>query len=279
MLQTKKATFVADTKEQVVAITQLSTQITTKVDAYSLLSLIRTDLSEIKKKTIFCSKANMPLSLGANAHLSSAPDDINTYLNNGFIEKLEKYILDSFPDIEKTSEPLSAPNQEVETAKKQELSKEEKINNAPLIKMAEYEEPRYDYEYCNGYPNHNFIGIIGKNGEIIEIDFNAHENLFDPKSGNIKNYPVAHAFNLYDENNQNLANRNKFILICNHIKEEALFQVNLMPTENIKYYGKLLKAREEYKLAVGRLPQTIKFKSSLSELIDETDDEELPWIE
>lgn len=37
---------------------------------------------------------------------------------------------------------------------KQELSKEEKINNAPLIKMAEYEEPRYDYEYCNGYPNH-----------------------------------------------------------------------------------------------------------------------------
>ena len=67
-------------------------------------------------------------------------------------------------------------------------------------------------------------------------------------------------------------------MICTHIKKEALFQVNLVPTEDIKYYGQLLKAREKYKLAVGRLPQPIKFKNSLSELIEETDDEELPWI-
>ena len=36
------------------------------------------------------------------------------------------------------------PNQQVAAAKKQERSKEEKINNAPVIKMARHEEPRYD---------------------------------------------------------------------------------------------------------------------------------------
>lgn len=275
----KAASFLANPQEQVVAITQLSTQVTIHVDVKVAWSLFDTDFSEVNKKTLYCPKAKMEIILGSNGHFRSDSHIINTNLKAAQISELKKYILFHFPNIDKASEVISTPKQEVAKIKKQEISKEEKINNAPLIKMAEYEEPRYDYEYCNGYPNHNFIGIIGKNGETIEIDFNAHEELFDPKSGNIKNYPVAHAFNLYDENHENLANRNKLILICNHIKEEALFQVNLVPTEDIKYYGKLLKAREEYKLAVGKLPQAIKFKNSLSELLEETDDEELPWIE
>ena len=278
IIQTDTATFVVDIPNQVVVITQLSRKAIAEVDAYILLSLLRTDFSEVNKKSLYCSKANRTLTLGANMHLRTNGHDVNTTLKGDTCKELIQCITGSFPNIEKTSELLSAPNQEVETAKKQELSKEEKINNAPLIKMAEYEEPRYDYEYCNGYPNHNFIGIIGKNGETIESDFKAHEELFDPKNGEIRNYPVAHAFNLCTENHENLAYKHKFILICTHIKKEALFQVNLVPTEDIKYYGQLLKAREKYKLAVGRLPQPIKFKNSLSELIEETDDEELPWI-
>jgi hypothetical protein len=275
----KAASFFANPQEQVVAITQLSTQVTIHVDVEVAWSLFDTDFREIDKKILYCPKAKMEIILGSNGHFRSDSHIINTNLKPAQISELKKYILFHFPNIDKASEVISTPKQKVATVKKQELSKEKRIQNLPFIKMTEYEEPYYDNEYCNGYPSHNFIGIIGKNGETIEIDFNAHENLFDPKNGEVKNYPVAHAYNLYDENHENLAHKNKFILICTHLKKEALFQIDLIPTEDIKYYGQLLKAREKYKLAVGRLPQPIKFKSSLSELIDETDDEELPWIE
>jgi hypothetical protein len=278
-IQTKTARFLANPPKEVVDITQLSSAVTTHLDVKVTWSLLDTDYSKVDKKSLYCSKANMEITLGANGHLRSSNHIINTYLNPSQVNELKQYILFNFPDINKVSEILTTQKSGVSTVKKQELSREDKIKKFKFLEMAVYEEPYYDNEYCNGYPNHNFIGIIGKNGETIEIDFNAHENLFDPISGDIKNYPVAHAFNLYDENHENLAHRNKLILTCNHIKEEALFQVNLVPTEDIKYYGKLLKAREEYKLAVGKLPQAIKFKNSLSELLEETDDKELPWIE
>jgi len=278
VISTNKTTFVIKRQERVIEATQLLTGVITKVDVNTFLSFLKKFLNSMSKTKTYCSKAKIELALGKNLHLSNTSNKINTYLTPDLIRELIDYIRMEFPDIEKTSELLSSKEQEVPTAKKQELSKEEKIKQAPLINTAEYEEPHYDYEYCNGYPNQNFIGILGKNGETIEIDFNAHENLFDPKNGGVRNYPVAHAFNLYDENHENLAYRYKFILFCTHIKEEALFQIYLVPTEDIEYYGQLLKAREKYKLAVGRLPQPIKFKNSLSELIEETDDEELPWI-
>lgn len=209
MFRTNKASFNANVQKEEMGITQLSTSVLTNVGVYNLYKTLTADFSYSEKKSFYCSISKMEITYnGIEKHLYSEKNRIHIYLTKGNDKRLINYILEQFPNIEKASELLSS-KKEVAKIKKQEFSKEEKINNAPFIKMVEYEEPKYDYEYCNGYPNQNFIGIIGKNGETIEIDFNAHEELFDPKSGEIRNYPVAHAFNLYTENHENLTYKHK----------------------------------------------------------------------
>jgi len=287
-IQNKTAKFIANTEENVVEITQLKTEVITKVDIGNLLTVLKTDISQTGKTSLYCSKAKMEITLGSNFHLRTSLNSVNTYLTKGFDQQLLSYIETMFPNIDKVDKILSISEQKTHIPKKEELSKEKKTKKIPIIKMEEYFEPNYDDANCNGYPNINFIGIKGNHGETVEISFKAHEDLFDPYGGINKNYLVGNGFNLYDNNRKNLAYENNIGLICTHNKSEATFKIKLISTIDRKYFGTKIKKHQPITIVNGRLPEPIKYKSYMSQLIDDEPiqtevsmtnnaDEELPW--
>lgn len=281
IIQTDTATFVVDIPNQVVVITQLSRKAITEVDAYILLSLLRTDFSEVNKKSLYCSKANRTLTLGANMHLRTNGHDVNTTLKGDTCKELIQCITGSFPNIEKTSELLSAPKQEVEIAKRQEHSNGERIQNLPLIETIDYDEPRWhDDNGCMGSPSSDFIGVKNLLGGELEISCHTHEMLFDPHdSNNIKGYYITTDFNLYDSRYKNFANKGHIVLKCSYNKSSKVFVVLLFTSKEFSYCETTIYPGKPIRLVVGKLPQAFNYKSSLTELLEETDDEELPWIE
>lgn len=275
MIKTKKAIFIANTKEKVIVTTQLSTGVTTKLDPHTLFTLLNVNFTLIDKKSIYCSKAKLEVTFGNNMHLRTIPNAINVYLTKGYAKKLKEYILDSFPNIEKYSNTNNP-------------SKEERLNSLPFIKLAEYEEPYYDDANVHGYHLDSFIGIIGKNGETIEIPFEKNDKLFAPSNGiSAKEFIIGSDFNLFNQDRENLAYRGDIALICTYGKTNNVFEVKLFTTKEINYFGNIIKPCEPKQIAVGILPQKIKYIGYLEELLDEDDlkiaitettvNNELPW--
>jgi hypothetical protein len=105
MLINNSATFVANSTNGTIEITQLEDNTTTQVDAFTLLQLLEHNDSNVTSG--YCHKCNMRLSYNRKIfHLYSYPQVINTYLTRGFDRQLKQYILDNFKDVEKVSEAI-----------------------------------------------------------------------------------------------------------------------------------------------------------------------------
>jgi len=285
MLKNKTAEYIAKPQESLIEITQLKSNTTIKVGAYTLLLLLKNDFAKQGKYSIFCPVAGTELTLGSNMHLRTKSNEINTYLTKEFKQQLIKHILDNFPNIEKSSKILSEDSILVKSSKKNNLSIKERLDALPLLEFAFYEEPYYDDANCNGYHMQDFIGVIGKNDEIIEISFQKNDELFAPRNGKYtKNFIVGSNFNLYNQNRENLGWTGDVTLVCTYGKKNNIFEVNLLSTKEINYFGKIIKAYVPKQIAVGILPEKINYVSYKDELINEKDfttsvidEEELPW--
>lgn len=285
MIKTNTANLVANKNNNVIEITQISTDKTTNVDIYNFYTLLEKHHLANNKNSIYCSTAKMEITLGSNGHLRSAANIINTYLNAQIIKDLKEYILEEFPDIKKSSKILSDNDSVSKTHKNDNASKQNKINSLPIIEYAEYEEPHYDDTNCNGYPDTDFLGIIGKNGETIEISFEKNDELFAPQNKRVtKNYIVGSNFNLYNQDGENLGWDRHTTLVCSYDKKNNTFEVNLLTTERINYFGHIIKPYQLKQIVAGRLSKPIKYIGYLDELLNVNDDDdvadeedELPW--
>lgn len=96
------ATFVANSVNGTIEITQLENNTTTQVDALVLLQLLGHNDRNIHVE--HCHKCNMPIKYNTkNFHLYIYPNIVNTYLTKGFDRELKEYILENFKSIDKTS--------------------------------------------------------------------------------------------------------------------------------------------------------------------------------
>ena len=287
ILKSKKATYVANAQEQVVELTQ--SQITTPVGASKLLFAVEYDFIKNNRKSIsvYCDKANLTITYGSNGHLRTNGHAINTYLLDGFDKILVKWIKNNFNIIHEQSQVL--PNTQIsETLNTLEYVTTTDRESTPILELAEYEEPHYDDANCNGYPMMDFLGIIGKKDETIEISFHKNDKLFAPSNGkSTKEYIVGSDFNLYDQNGENLGWTETTTLVCSYEKTHNIFEVKLLSTVEIDYFGEIIKPYEPKQIAVGILQERIKYVGWMEELLDEDylvtpvvekiDETELPW--
>ena len=285
MLQTKTTRFIAMLQDNQLSIIQLKSGKTTRVGAYPFLSLLRSDFTKQDKYSIYCPIANTELVLGSNMHLRTTSNEINTYLTKGFNQQLIKYILDNFPDIEKSSKILSNGSILAESSKKKNPSIKERLDALPFLEFAYYEEPHYDDANCHGHHMQDFIGMIDKYGATIEISFHKNDELFAPRNGKYtKNFIVGSNFNLYNQNRENLGWTGYVTLVCTYGKKNNIFEVNLLSTKEINYFGEIIKPYVPKQIAVGILPEKIKYVGYIDELLNEEDfvapvidEEEAPW--
>jgi len=151
----------------------------------SLLYVLEYDfiINNCTSISVYCDKANLTITYGSNGHLRTNGHAVNTYLLDGFDKTLVKWIKNTFNIVSEQSQSQVLPNTEIsDTLNTLESVTTTDIESLPILELAHYEEPHYDDANCNGYPMIDFLGIIGKNDETIEISFHKNDELFVPRN-------------------------------------------------------------------------------------------------
>lgn len=281
-VETEKARF--NIGEEVVEIIQLKDGVSTIVDSHVLNRILKYDFKDNNKIIGYCPKSNLKISYSIpNFHLVIGSNDVNVCLKkNNNNEKILTCLSKNYSNIKKTSITPILPQSQKNI---KQITKA--IKSPPIIKYAEYEEPHYDDANCNGYPDIDFLGIIGKSGETIEISFRKNDELFAPRDNRTsKDHIVSSGFNLYNQDRENLGWTRQATLICTYGKKHNVLEVKLLTTKQINYFGSIIEPYKPKQIAVGILPKPIKYVGYIDELLSEenlapiahvTDEEELPW--